>query len=72
MAAAEEYIGSWYGFDPALAERRLAGIPTSEAVVRAAIERQRGLGADEYILRPCIADLDQVDRLADLVGGPAG
>jgi alkanesulfonate monooxygenase SsuD/methylene tetrahydromethanopterin reductase-like flavin-dependent oxidoreductase (luciferase family) len=72
VAAAEEYIGSWYGFDPALAERRLAGIPTTEAAVRAAIERQRDLGADEYILRPCIADLDQVDRLADLVGGAGG
>lgn len=66
---ARTHIDSWYGFDPALAERRLAAIPTTEAAVVAAIERQRAMGVDEFILRPCAADADQFDRLADLVGG---
>jgi alkanesulfonate monooxygenase SsuD/methylene tetrahydromethanopterin reductase-like flavin-dependent oxidoreductase (luciferase family) len=66
---ARGHIDAWYGFDPSLAERRLAGIPTTPEAVRAAIDRQRDLGADEFILRPCAAEPDQVDRLADLVAG---
>ncbi len=67
--AAREHIEAWYGFDPALAERRLAAIPTTPEAVRAAIRVQHDMGVGEFILRPCIADLDQVDRLADLVDG---
>lgn len=67
--AAREHIDAWYGFDPTLAERRLAGIPTTPEAVRATIRRNEGMGVGEFILRPCIADLDQVDRLADLVDG---
>jgi alkanesulfonate monooxygenase SsuD/methylene tetrahydromethanopterin reductase-like flavin-dependent oxidoreductase (luciferase family) len=70
--AANNHISAWYGFDPALAERRLAGIATTPEAVRAAIERQREMGADEFILRPCVADLEQVDLLADLVDGLSG
>jgi alkanesulfonate monooxygenase SsuD/methylene tetrahydromethanopterin reductase-like flavin-dependent oxidoreductase (luciferase family) len=69
---AREHIDAWYGFDPALAERRLAAIPTTPEAVRAAIERQRAMGVHEFILRPCAADLEQVDRLADLVDGVGG
>ncbi|MGZ9275668.1 MAG: LLM class flavin-dependent oxidoreductase [Candidatus Limnocylindrales bacterium] len=67
--AAREHIDAWYGFDPTLAERRLAGIPTTPEAVLATIQRNEAMGVDEFILRPCIADLDQVDRLADLVDG---
>lgn len=69
---ARGHIDAWYGFDPALAERRLAAIPATPEAVRAAIDRQRGMGVDEFILRPCAADLDQVDRLAELVDGLSG
>ena len=69
---ARGHIDAWYGFDPALAERRLATIPATPEAVRAAIDRQRGMGVDEFVLRPCAADLDQVDRLADLVDGLSG
>jgi alkanesulfonate monooxygenase SsuD/methylene tetrahydromethanopterin reductase-like flavin-dependent oxidoreductase (luciferase family) len=67
--AARAHIDAWYGFDPALAERRLAGIPTTPEAVAAAIRRQHEMGVDEFILRPCAPDLDAVDRLADLVDG---
>ena len=66
-AAARSHIDSWYGFDPALAERRLASIPMSESAVRDVIARNADLGVDELVLRPCVPDLDQLDRLADLV-----
>jgi hypothetical protein len=29
------------------------------------------MGVDEFVLRPCVADVDQVDRLAELVDGLA-
>jgi len=66
---ARAHIDAWYGFDPALAERRLRGIPTTTEDVVAAIRRQAGLGADEIILRACDPGLDTLDRLADLVAG---
>jgi alkanesulfonate monooxygenase SsuD/methylene tetrahydromethanopterin reductase-like flavin-dependent oxidoreductase (luciferase family) len=71
---AAEYIRSAYAFDPALAERRLAGIPQTPAAVRALIGRSRDLGMDELVLRPCAPDPTLLDRLADLLGDetPAG
>lgn len=68
-AAARSHIDAWYGFDPALAEKRMRGIPMTEAAVREAIARNEDLGVDELILRPCTADEEQFDRLADLVTG---
>jgi alkanesulfonate monooxygenase SsuD/methylene tetrahydromethanopterin reductase-like flavin-dependent oxidoreductase (luciferase family) len=65
---ARAYIGSTYAFDPALAERRLAGIPRTPADVRAMVERQASMGVDEFVFRPCAADPTLIDRLADAVG----
>lgn len=65
---AAEYIRSAYAFEPALAERRLRGIPTTPSAVRDLIARHEAMGVDELILRPCAPDLRLVDRLADLVG----
>jgi alkanesulfonate monooxygenase SsuD/methylene tetrahydromethanopterin reductase-like flavin-dependent oxidoreductase (luciferase family) len=67
--AALAHISSWYGFDPALAERRLRGIPTTAAAVRVAIDRQAAMGVHEFILRPCGTDPSALDRLADIVTG---
>lgn len=68
---AADYIRSAYAFDPDLAERRLRGIPRTPGDVRDAIERHRDLGMDELVLRPCAPDPTLLDRLADLIGGPA-
>jgi alkanesulfonate monooxygenase SsuD/methylene tetrahydromethanopterin reductase-like flavin-dependent oxidoreductase (luciferase family) len=65
--AARAHVGAYYGFDPELAERRIRGIPTTEATVEAAIARQAELGADEFILRPCAADFESLDRAAEIV-----
>lgn len=68
---AADYIRSAYAFDPALAERRLRGIPTTPAAVRSVLHRQAEMGVDEFVLRPCAADPSLIDRLADLVAGVA-
>ena len=70
--AARTHIDAWYGFDPALADRRLRGIPMTAEAVAAVIRRHEDVGVDELVLRPCVADLDQLDRLTDLVAGLDG
>jgi hypothetical protein len=60
------YINANYGYNPELAARRLRGIPTTPLAVEEAINRQTDMGVDEYILRPCAEDLDQMERLAEL------
>jgi len=70
--AARSHVGSYYGFDPELGERRMRGIPTTPAAVEAAILRQAEMGVDEFILRPCAADMEALDGLADVVGALRG
>jgi alkanesulfonate monooxygenase SsuD/methylene tetrahydromethanopterin reductase-like flavin-dependent oxidoreductase (luciferase family) len=64
---AAAYIRATYAFDPALAERRLAGIPTSPAAVADVVRRQAGMGVHEFVFRPCVAEPALLDRLADLL-----
>jgi alkanesulfonate monooxygenase SsuD/methylene tetrahydromethanopterin reductase-like flavin-dependent oxidoreductase (luciferase family) len=66
MEQATRYINANYGYNPELAARRLRGIPTTSEAVAEAIKRQSDMGVDEYIMRPCAEDLDQMDRLADV------
>jgi alkanesulfonate monooxygenase SsuD/methylene tetrahydromethanopterin reductase-like flavin-dependent oxidoreductase (luciferase family) len=63
---ASSYIETNYGYNPELAARRLRGIPITRAAVEEAIKRQAEMGVDEFILRPCAEDLDQMERLAGL------
>jgi alkanesulfonate monooxygenase SsuD/methylene tetrahydromethanopterin reductase-like flavin-dependent oxidoreductase (luciferase family) len=60
------YIQKNYGYNPELAAKRLRTLPTSAAAVEDAIKRQSEMGVDEFILRPCAEDLDQMDRLAEV------
>lgn len=70
-AQAAAYIRTSYAFDPALAERRLKGIPTTPAAVRELLARQRSMGVDEFVLRPCAPDVELLDRLADVIADVA-
>jgi len=63
---AADYIRANYGYNPELAARRLRGIPTTTVAVEESIKRQADMGVDEFILRPCAEDLDQMDRLAEV------
>lgn len=68
-AAAARYIADYYGYEPALAERRLRAIPRTPTAVRQRIAELGGIGFDELILRPVEADPRFLDRLEDAVGG---
>jgi hypothetical protein len=69
---ATKYVQANYGYNPQLAEKRLRGIPTTREAVEEAIQRQSEMGADEFILRTCSGELDQMERLADIVDSVAG
>jgi alkanesulfonate monooxygenase SsuD/methylene tetrahydromethanopterin reductase-like flavin-dependent oxidoreductase (luciferase family) len=68
---ARTYINANYGYNPELAERRLQGIPTTPKAVEDAIKQQEEMGADEFILRPCAPEVEQIERLADIAGRTA-
>jgi alkanesulfonate monooxygenase SsuD/methylene tetrahydromethanopterin reductase-like flavin-dependent oxidoreductase (luciferase family) len=63
---ASRYIKANYGYNPELAERRLRSLPTTPAALEDAIKRQAAMGVDEFILRPCAEELDQMERLAEV------
>jgi alkanesulfonate monooxygenase SsuD/methylene tetrahydromethanopterin reductase-like flavin-dependent oxidoreductase (luciferase family) len=54
------YLGDW-------AEGIASGAPRTPAAVQAAAAAFEKLGVDELIFDPTVADLDQVDRLAEAV-----
>jgi hypothetical protein len=63
---ATRYISANYGYNPELAAKRLRTLPASITAVEDAIQRQADMGVDEFILRPCAEDLDQMDLLAEI------
>jgi len=63
---ATRYINANYGYNPELAARRLRSLPASRQAVEDAIKRQADMGVDEFILRPCAEDLDQMELLAEI------
>jgi alkanesulfonate monooxygenase SsuD/methylene tetrahydromethanopterin reductase-like flavin-dependent oxidoreductase (luciferase family) len=60
------YINANYGYNPDLAARRLSSLPTSPAALEESIKRQADMGVDEFILRPCAEEIDQMERLAEV------
>ncbi len=65
---AAAYIRDYYAFMGPATENRANAIPSSLEAVQGVIQAFTNAGADELILWPCIPELDQIDRLADLVG----
>ncbi|HEX9264720.1 MAG TPA: LLM class flavin-dependent oxidoreductase [Candidatus Binatia bacterium] len=63
---ATQYINANYGYKPELAAKRLRSLPASQSAVEDAIQRQADMGVDEFILRPCAEDFDQMERLAEI------
>lgn len=63
-----DYIRDYYGYMGEAADYMANAIPSTPEAVKAAIQAYADVGADELMLWPTIAELDQVDRLADLVG----
>ena len=63
---ANRYINANYGYNPDLAARRLSTLPASDSAVEESIKRQADMGVDEFILRPCADELEQMDGLAEI------
>ena len=67
LERAGQYIKHYYAFMGPGAEGMAQSIPATPEAVQQAIEARLQIGVDEVILWPCIADLDQVDRAAQIV-----
>ena len=63
-----DYIRDYYGYLGEAADQMAQFIPSTSDAVKGAIQAYADVGADELMLWPTVVDLDQVDRLADLVG----
>jgi alkanesulfonate monooxygenase SsuD/methylene tetrahydromethanopterin reductase-like flavin-dependent oxidoreductase (luciferase family) len=63
-----DYIRDYYSYFGPAADDMARSIPSSPEVVEGLIRGLGDAGADEVICWPTIAELDQVDRLAELVG----
>ena len=61
------YVRDYYGFMGPAAEYMAQSILGTAEAVRSAIEVFSGMEMDEFVLWPTISELDQVDRLADIV-----
>ena len=63
-----DYIRDYYSYFGPAADDMARSIPSSPEAVDNLIRGFGDVGADEVVCWPTVAELDQVDRLADLVG----
>lgn len=61
------YIRHYYAFAGPYAEHVASGLPTTPAALKDTIKQFADAGADELILWPCIPDLDQLDRVQEVL-----
>lgn len=61
-------ILDYYAFAPERAQRISSLVPSSPEQVRRTVQAFADIGADELILWPTIPELDQIARLADVLG----
>lgn len=62
------YLRNYYAVMGPRAEQIASAVPATPEAVKGAIQAFADVGVDELICWPCIPDLDQVDRLAELIG----
>jgi hypothetical protein len=64
---AAKYLKDYYGFLGEWADRIAESAPTSTDAVKDIATKFQDIGVDELIFDPTIAELDQVDHLAEAV-----
>ena len=64
---AASYIKHYYSFLGPMADQIAQSVPSSEGAVKGTIGAFDRVGVDELVLWPCIPEINQVSRLADLV-----
>jgi alkanesulfonate monooxygenase SsuD/methylene tetrahydromethanopterin reductase-like flavin-dependent oxidoreductase (luciferase family) len=62
------YIQHYYGSQRGDTEARTRVTLSSPEAIRRAIAACADTGADELLLRPCAGDVEQLERLADVIG----
>jgi alkanesulfonate monooxygenase SsuD/methylene tetrahydromethanopterin reductase-like flavin-dependent oxidoreductase (luciferase family) len=67
-AAAEQYLLRYYAYAGDAAPRIAAGAVTDAAAVAAAVAAYAEAGCDELLFFPCSAEVDELARLAEVVG----
>ena len=63
-----DYIRHYYSYFGPAADDMARSIPSSPETLNNLIQSFEAVGADEVVCWPTVAELDQVDRLAELVG----
>jgi alkanesulfonate monooxygenase SsuD/methylene tetrahydromethanopterin reductase-like flavin-dependent oxidoreductase (luciferase family) len=63
-----EYLRDYYAFTGPFAEKIAAANLTTPQAITDFVRGYEEAGCDELVLLPTVADLDQVDRLAEVVG----
>lgn len=61
------YIRDYYSFMGPRADMMAKNIPSTPEAIKSRMQAYEDTGMDEFILWPCIPDLDQVDRLAQIL-----
>ena len=62
-----EHLRRYYGFKPDYAALNVADMLTTPQDAAATVRAYRDLGFDGLVFHPCVAGIEQVDRLADAV-----
>ncbi|MBA3552941.1 MAG: hypothetical protein H0W27_08750, partial [Actinobacteria bacterium] len=65
--ASRAYLKDYYGFTGEFAETIADGAPRTPEAIREAVRKFEDIGADELVFDPTVAELTQVDRLAEAV-----
>ncbi len=68
-ARTEAYLLDFYAHLRPIAQQFARSALSSPEAVRANIQAFADIGTDELILYPCIAELDQVHLLAEIISG---
>lgn len=63
------YLQDYYAFTGGFAEKIAAGNLTSPGEIRDFVRGYEAAGCDELMLLPTVADIDEVDRLAEVIAG---
>jgi len=64
---AETFLRDYYAFAGPIAERLVSGAALDEAAIRQRLSSYQDAGCDELLFVPCASDIDQLERLADVV-----
>ena len=67
LERAAPFIRANQAFRGAIVEDLVKSVPASSQAIKDTIAAFADVGMDELILKPCLADVDQVDRLADVI-----